>query len=104
MSCPTDYSPLVVAPEKSWSNFFVVTALVVDSKSGIVDDWSAKEWREFCQPSRRNEAPQPEISSVEICPMNRRLAIGLAFLALGLSASCLGAERQQAVVIRAGQL
>jgi hypothetical protein len=24
---------------------------------GIVDYWSAKEWREFCHPSRANEAP-----------------------------------------------
>src|SRR3982074_2990130 len=36
--------------------------------------------------------------------MNRRSAIGFAFLALGLSGSCLGAERQQTVVIQAGQL
>jgi hypothetical protein len=59
MSCPTDYSPLVVAPGKSWSDFVVVTTLVVDSKVGIVGYWSAKEWREFCHPSRANEAPQP---------------------------------------------
>jgi imidazolonepropionase-like amidohydrolase len=36
--------------------------------------------------------------------MKRRSAIGFAFLALGLSGSCLGAERQQTVVIQAGQL
>src|SRR5579864_9286986 len=47
----------VVATGKSWSNFVVVTALLVDSKVGIVDDWSAKEWRQFCHPSRANEAP-----------------------------------------------
>jgi len=47
----------VVAPGKSWSNFVVVTTLLVDSKVGIVDYWSAKEWREFCHPSRANEAP-----------------------------------------------
>jgi hypothetical protein len=46
-----------VAPGKSWSNFVVVTTLLVDSKVGIVDYWSAKEWREFCHPSRANEAP-----------------------------------------------
>ena len=47
----------VVAHGKSWSNFVVVTILLVDSKVGIVDYWSAKEWREFCHPSRANEAP-----------------------------------------------
>jgi hypothetical protein len=47
----------VVAPGKSWSNFVVVTTLLVDSKVGIVNYWSAKEWREFCHPSRANEAP-----------------------------------------------
>src|SRR5260370_25660543 len=47
----------VVAPGKSWSNFVVVSTLLVDSKVGIVDYWSAKEWREFCHPSRANEAP-----------------------------------------------
>jgi hypothetical protein len=46
-----------VAPGKSWSNFVVVTTLLVDSKVRIVDYWSAKEWREFCHPSRANEAP-----------------------------------------------
>jgi len=35
----------------------VVTTLLVDSNVGIVDYWSAKEWREFCHPSRANEAP-----------------------------------------------
>ena len=47
----------VVAPGKSRSNLAVVTTLLVDSKVGIVDYWSAKEWREFCHPSRANEAP-----------------------------------------------
>ena len=46
----------VVLPGKSWSNFVVVTTLLV-SKVGIVDYWSAKEWREFCHPSRADEAP-----------------------------------------------
>src|SRR5260221_8053552 len=46
-----------VAPGKSWSNFVVATTLLVDSKVGIVDYWSAKERREFCHPSRTNEAP-----------------------------------------------
>jgi len=36
--------------------------------------------------------------------MNRRMAIGFAFLALGFSGSCLAAESQRAVVIHAGQL
>jgi hypothetical protein len=43
--------------EKPWSNFVVVTTLLVDSKVGIVGYWSAKEWCEFCHPSRANEAP-----------------------------------------------
>jgi imidazolonepropionase-like amidohydrolase len=36
--------------------------------------------------------------------MNRRSAIGFAFLALGLSGPCRGAEGQSAVVIHAGQM
>ena len=36
--------------------------------------------------------------------MNRRLAIGFASLALGLSGPCLGAKVQRAVVIHAGQM
>jgi hypothetical protein len=31
--------------------------LLVHSEVGIVDYWSAKEWREFCHPSRVYEAP-----------------------------------------------
>ena len=36
--------------------------------------------------------------------MNRRSAIGIAFLALGLSGSCLAAEDQKTVIIHAGQM
>jgi predicted amidohydrolase YtcJ len=36
--------------------------------------------------------------------MNGRSAIGFAFLALGLSCPCLGAEDQRTVIIHAGQL
>jgi hypothetical protein len=35
----------------------VLATLLVDGKVGIVDYWSAKEWREFCHPSRANDAP-----------------------------------------------
>src|SRR5262245_5826290 len=38
------------------------------------------------------------------CPMKWQSAIGVALVALGFSGSCLGAERQKAVVIHAGQL
>jgi imidazolonepropionase-like amidohydrolase len=40
----------------------------------------------------------------EGCLMTRQLAIGFALLALGLGGSCLAAEGQNTVVIRAGQL
>jgi hypothetical protein len=33
----------VVAPGKSWSNFVVVTTLLVDSKVAVADYWSAKK-------------------------------------------------------------
>src|SRR5262249_34144038 len=47
----------VVAAEESWSNLVAVTTFLAGSKVGIVACWSVKEWREFCHPSRANEAP-----------------------------------------------
>jgi hypothetical protein len=53
---PTDDSPLLCRARKRWSKFVVVTIHLVDSTGGIVDYSIAKEWREFCDPSRANEA------------------------------------------------
>jgi hypothetical protein len=44
-------------PENRGRTSLLFTTLLVDGEVGIVDYWSAKEWREFCYPSRANEAP-----------------------------------------------